>query len=1498
MNYIEFKKYADVQHDNMYEQGAIIERIKNLVDVRGAAIMFNEAGMCFGFSQMTVNAHLAGDYETYTNRLRLIANIPKDQFASCLAEMEELGRTLRMQAAQAMNDAASAQGTAEEITALLTALRLQDQANEVTNAVNGIDAYLTGISIYMHPGKYIDASKPDLHILDINDHTSSENQIGLAPVVRQLLQPVDSDSLLNQVTEATTTIGCYNQDELETYLTQLNSLPNDLPFALRMGNGEHSISLQRDDQGWILIDPNKLPELRFSSEQLPEIANALEDSLDLEDVPKHTLIRAELYVNAKNLSRAQSTINLIQASQVWQKMHNLTEEKAGFLAFLKLANMSPADSKIFAELIKITKLDLSSILWDLSDDSKKIDLALSILNIPRTNPNYIAHGFSALATPLEMACYVGNLKLVKALLDDSRFKLYAHFDPLFNHKNWQTLEGETFKQEIQKKIEMLKQYNTTQNKFTDQNEQNSSSSVDITSKVQNIERETALAMVKVKGQNLINYHDFVNDEEIVTAAYKQDINSLIFAGSDLLNNKDFIIKAVSHNSWALLALHYTESDLKNDPDIAAEAIKYNSNLYMYVSEFLSETSTMLAIKKDGKLLEYAPTNLKDKEVIVLAAVMSNSRALKHASERLKNDKKFLLELISQKPDVITFIPEQQINDSTFLLEAIKKNSKVIRYMSTSMENYTQFMLDYFEKNPDKLELIPNNLRNNGMFMYDLIRSNKKALEYVSAELKKEKIFGLTVNHLLNMESKVQMEAKEEQESDKQLFENAKQTFEKTVDKQNQALLKAKSDLETAVTIWINEKVATINASTMRSKAEIETALSSLSQADAVIQSFNESIKAAIDANTKAKEVGFTDDALINIDGNKQRITQAINAKTAELKERLEQLQKQAQQDLSNISLKFNKILLDFDQKLANINPSLYAQDIQSAIKLLDDMQQERIEIENLTASVTKVNNKAEDAGIEYIKINIDDFKKSIEDKKTKKSAQLTQQLIQIKADAHQTLKNLYPRVINKLSEISSALRMIKTDSVEGFEQALKTLSKLSTMTKELSSEASKAIDNAKLQGVNTESHQITQSLIELTSQNNTLDSKVAELSAQLEQKNKANQNVTTAITIITDSYKTVTEKCLNISQHTPEVMTQTFTSFTQLCYNFQLRFNNPEENPSAPDQLLVEHLLGVIKDFSKKKEELKTTIASNQIDAQTNLQQINQKTSELLSYLSKTPTPTTIAVVARLQQEVQQLDTLQQDTKRILGKLPKNSLPNALKILQEAEVAINLATKELNTSASAKKTVAPDGSQEISPQQKKQRIVFSMFKDLHSQSVSDSSPLTAINISQELNISTDQLKQGIELTVPTTQHKFTFKHDEGNIAQAILTRQQAGLKDNEPIAVKDDKLRKDICIDVINMIENVLSQGENLNLKISDPYLAAFGRYYVEYLKLLKEPKLNISSNEENLSAGTAQQREEFKQIVTMYHQHHSLANMKWVHEHITKTTSPLLSLSTGPCIS
>jgi hypothetical protein len=308
----------------------------------------------------------------------------------------------------------------------------------------------------------------------------------------------------------------------------------------------------------------------------------------------------------------------------------------------------------------------------------------------------------------------------------------------------------------------------------------------------------------------------------------------------------------------------------------------------------------------------------------------------------------------------------------------------------------------------------------------------------------------------------------------------------------------------------------------------------------------------------------------------------------------------------------------------------------------------------------------------------------------------------------------------------------------------------------------------------------------------------------------------------------------------------------------------------------------------------------NQIkaDAQTNLQQINQKTSELLSYLSKTPTPTTIAVVARLQQEVQQLDTLQQDTKRILGKLPKNSLPNALKILQEAEVAINLATKELNTSASAKKTVAPDGSQEIRPQQKKQLIVFSMFKDLHSQLVSDNSPLTAINISQELNISTDQLKQGIELTVPTTQHKFTFKHDEGNIAQAILTRQQAGLKDNEPIAVKDDKLRKDICIDVINMIENVLSQGENLNLKISDPYLAAFGRYYVEYLKLLKEPKLNISSNEENLSAGTAQQREEFKQIVTMYHQHHSLANMKWVHEHITKTTSPLLSLSTGPCIS
>lgn len=713
---------------------------------------------------MTVSAHLAGDYETYANRLRLITNIPKEKFASCLTEMDELGRTLRAQAAKAMEDALIARGSPEETTALRTALRLLDQATEVTTAVTGIDAYLTGISMYAQPERYLGTDKGTWHLLDVIDPNTEIHQNGLAPLVRNLLHSVDSDLPLNQVKQVAATIGCYTSDELEIYLTQLAKLPNDLPFALRMGNGEHSISLSRGEKGWVLTDPKKLPELHFSSKQLPAIAHALRWSLKHKGGPMHTLISAELYVNAKNLSRAQSKINSIQSKPTWQLIHKITEEKAGFDAFINLAKRDNQHKTIVKDIFRISKLDLSRELLLMSGEPTKIDLALSLLNNPRTNPNYIAAGYTYLKTPLAYACYAGNLRLVKALLDDPRTKVDVDLQYRFTHKNWSTPEGKLHQAVIEKRIKKLAQQPTL-------------NTTNMPIIALNPEREAALAAVKLDGVSLKNFPAFKDDEEIVTAAYQQNIVSLAHAGESLKNRKFFMLQVVQHTGWAIL---YASPRLKDDFEVAHTAVACSEIAYKYVGDHLKGKTgankeavklTMLAVQSNGTLLEHASSDLQNNKNIVRAAVISDPTALRYASENLQKDKGFLLKLIKQKPEVFSYISDQikdrsfvlkavtKIdnallyapgnfkNDPSFLLELMEKNSNFIGQIQTTMPNYTQFMLDYFAKNSDKFELIPKNLRNNGVFMIDLIRCNQDALNYVSTELKQVKIFGLALAQL-------------------------------------------------------------------------------------------------------------------------------------------------------------------------------------------------------------------------------------------------------------------------------------------------------------------------------------------------------------------------------------------------------------------------------------------------------------------------------------------------------------------------------------------------------------------------------------------------------------------------------------------------------------------------------------------------------------------------------------------------------------------------------
>jgi DNA repair exonuclease SbcCD ATPase subunit len=182
--------------------------------------------------------------------------------------------------------------------------------------------------------------------------------------------------------------------------------------------------------------------------------------------------------------------------------------------------------------------------------------------------------------------------------------------------------------------------------------------------------------------------------------------------------------------------------------------------------------------------------------------------------------------------------------------------------------------------------------------------------------------------------------------------------------------------------------------------------------------------------------------------------------------------------------------------------------------------------------------------------------------------------------------------------------------------------------------------------------------------------------------------------------------------------------------------------------------------------------------------------------------------------------------------------------------------------------------------------IFSRYKEQLDTQIEQNTPLASINFQERVDLKELELfkkEGGVTLTVPTTNHTFQFRHDGKHDAQAILTREGAGIG-KEPIAALKDEQRQKIGLDVINMIENVLAKGNNLHFKTSDPYVAEFAKQYVDDLKKqeltinasIEGPKTQQPANTDVAKKAS----EDFNKIKTQFSYDNNFHNREWVKEH------------------
>ena len=146
---------------------------------------------------------------------------------------------------------------------------------------------------------------------------------------------------------------------------------------------------------------------------------------------------------------------------------------------------------------------------------------------------------------------------------------------------------------------------------------------------------------------------------------------LEYVTSDMKNNYDVVLAAVTSNIGDGYILKYASDNMRNNYDIVLAAVNNNGNALLFANDNLQDNYDIVldAIKKDNydiilaavtkiNALQYASNNLKDNYDIILAAVNNNGHALQYASEKLKDNYDIVLAAVNQNHSSIQYASDR------------------------------------------------------------------------------------------------------------------------------------------------------------------------------------------------------------------------------------------------------------------------------------------------------------------------------------------------------------------------------------------------------------------------------------------------------------------------------------------------------------------------------------------------------------------------------------------------------------------------------------------------------------------------------------------------------------------------------------------------------------------------------------------------------------------------------------------------------------------------
>jgi hypothetical protein len=137
-------------------------------------------------------------------------------------------------------------------------------------------------------------------------------------------------------------------------------------------------------------------------------------------------------------------------------------------------------------------------------------------------------------------------------------------------------------------------------------------------------------------------------------------------------------------------------------------------------------------------LEYASEELKNDQVIVLAAVANHGIALQFALNECKNDQEVALAAVNNDGFALLFVSDELRNNSKCFLAAVNRNGYALQCASEELKNDQEIVLAAVTSNSSVLEYASDERKNDQEIVLAAVRSDGLALEWASDERKNDR----------------------------------------------------------------------------------------------------------------------------------------------------------------------------------------------------------------------------------------------------------------------------------------------------------------------------------------------------------------------------------------------------------------------------------------------------------------------------------------------------------------------------------------------------------------------------------------------------------------------------------------------------------------------------------------------------------------------------------------------------------------------------------------